>query len=350
MRRGAIRRSARRRRVEPPGVGAAAPAGGQQLRASTASSAGSAARRCRSTRARKASTWRLALLVAPAQLGRHQLGHRRGGAGGGGDVEEEGPGAAGEDVLQREGHLVADGVDRFGLEVGEAGHEPLAELGPVPHHGRHRLGVAAEPAGEVGDDVGGQAEPLAACRPGRAPRSPRRRRAASTPIGSPAPGAGRPAGLGRRRPVEPHDPDRLVDGVLGHGPVGGELAADDGDEPAGRHPDGVAAGEVGRLRGRAGPPSPVRPAGPPTSGRRPAQAPSTSWRPTGFGEPGVEGAEQVVDVGGGALRVLERAVVVGVGRADVDPVAPGDDEHRAPVAGDRQDGGDVEGRPPGRAG
>src|SRR5581483_6982074 len=65
----------------------------------------------------------------------------------------------------------------------------------------------------------------------------------------------------------------------------------------------------------------------------------------GCGDPGVEGGEEVVDVGGGALRVVERAVVVGVGGADVDPVAPGDDEHRPPVAGHRQDGGDVEGRP-----
>ena len=88
----------------------------------------------------------------------------------------------------------------------------------------------------------------------------------------------------------------------------------------------------------------------PTSGRSPAQAPSTSWRPIGRVTQALRAPEEVVDVGGGALGVLERAVVVGVGRPDVDPVAPGDDEHRPPVAGDGQHGGDVEGRPPGRQG
>ena len=62
---------------------------------------------------------------------------------------------------------------------------------------------------------------------------------------------------------------------------------------------------------------------------------------------GVERAEQVVDVVGRALRVVERAVVVGVGGADVGVlegavgVAPRHDEEAALVPADRDDDGDV---------
>ena len=55
----------------------------------------------------------------------------------------------------------------------------------------------------------------------------------------------------------------------------------------------------------------------------------------------VDRAQQVRDVFGGALRVVERAVVVGVGGADVGEVAPRHDEHRAPVLRHRDHRGDV---------
>ena len=45
------------------------------------------------------------------------------------------------------------------------------------------------------------------------------------------------------------------------------------------------------------------------------------------------------------MRVVERAVVVGVGGADVGAVAVGDDEDRAPVLGHGQHGGDVVAQP-----
>jgi len=61
--------------------------------------------------------------------------------------------------------------------------------------------------------------------------------------------------------------------------------------------------------------------------------------------PGVERAQQVGDVLGGALRVVDRAVVGGVGGADVGVVAPRHDEHRPLVATDGQDHADVVAHP-----
>ena len=70
-----------------------------------------------------------------------------------------------------------------------------------------------------------------------------------------------------------------------------------------------------------------------------------------LGQRAVDGADQVVDVLGGALGVVDVAVVVGVGRADVgdralaaDPAVgagPRHDEDRPPVLGHGHDGGDV---------
>ena len=65
-----------------------------------------------------------------------------------------------------------------------------------------------------------------------------------------------------------------------------------------------------------------------SKGRSPAQAPVTSAGVEPGRGPGVDGPEQVVDVLGGAVRGVERAVVVGVGGPDVgeparSPVRPG---------------------------
>ena len=55
----------------------------------------------------------------------------------------------------------------------------------------------------------------------------------------------------------------------------------------------------------------------------------------------VERPQQVLDVLGCALRVVDGPVVVGVGRADVGEVALGDHEHRASILGHGDDGGDL---------
>src|SRR5690606_14920121 len=151
------------------------------------------------------------------------------------------------------------------------------------------------------------------------------------------PGAAPPRAAGPAA-EQPHG---RVDGVLGHLAVGGELAAGDGDQPAVGHGDPVAAGQVGGAAA-GGVADEGAQAGPGAEhvvlGQR-------------AGDGVVDGLEQVGDVLGRALRVVEVAVVVGVGGADVgDRPGPADravlagprhDEDRPPVAPHGQDGGDV---------
>ena len=138
-----------------------------------------------------------------------------------------------------------------------------------------------------------------------------------------------PAG-GAGEPVEVLD--HHVDGVLGHLAVGRELAAGDGDDARLGAGDLVPAREVGGATAR----------------RRLHER--TQARPgaehVGLGERlphrQVDGPEQVGDVVGGALRVVDRAVVVGVGGADVGELEaavvgrqPRHHEHAALVLRDR---------------
>ena len=97
-----------------------------------------------------------------------------------------------------------------------------------------------------------------------------------------------------------------------------------------------------------------------TRGRSPAHAPVTSSAVSAGGGPGVDGPQQVLDVLGCALRVVERAVVIGVGGADVGEAArarlwsgglvgrPGNHEDRPPVTRHGQHGGEVARQPVGR--
>ena len=78
-------------------------------------------------------------------------------------------------------------------------------------------------------------------------------------VGDPAPSSGRSAGPARARGQARAGRDRLVDGVLGHPAVGGQLAADHGHHPGPRDEHRVLAGDVGRGA------CPVS-----SSGRRPA--------------------------------------------------------------------------------
>ena len=122
-----------------------------------------------------------------------------------------------------------------------------------------------------------------------------------------------------------------VDGVGRHAAVGRQLAAGDGDDTALRRGHRVAPREVGGAfaaraldeRAQAGPRA----------------------EDVGLGDRGrdrtVDRAQQVGDVVGRALRVVERTVVVGVGGADVGEVAPRHDEDRAAVLRHRDHRGDV---------
>ena len=139
-------------------------------------------------------------------------------------------------------------------------------------------------------------------------------------------------------PFEDH-----VDGVLGHLPVRSELAARDLHHPVGGHRHHVPAGEIGgagvdtrRLhqRPQAGP-------------RRRDVIDGDRLVPLRV-EGGVERAEDVRNVLGGAHRLVEGSVVVGVRGADVavgegavGSLTPGHDEQAALVARHRDHNSDV---------
>ena len=67
------------------------------------------------------------LVLGPAEVGGDQAGDLGGGVGGRVAGEDAGAGAAGQDVVDGAGHLVAGGVDGLGPEVGQAGDERLAQ-------------------------------------------------------------------------------------------------------------------------------------------------------------------------------------------------------------------------------
>ena len=119
--------------------------------------------------------------------------------------------------------------------------------------------------------------------------------------------------------------DHLVDGVRSHLPIGGELAAGDGDEPCLRATYPVHPRQVGRAAVTAG------------CDQRAESCPAAGH--VGRGQlaldGSVDGGQQVVDVLWCALGVIEGAAVVGVGRSDVGEPSVGHHEHRAPVAGYR---------------
>ena len=159
--------------------------------------------------------------VVPAELG----GQQRGDVGRRGErrrpVEQVGPGAARQHVVERRRHLVADGVHGLGAQVRQAGDERLAERRVG---GDERLDLAGEravAAGEVG-----------VRRARRRCAGSRRRRAGA-------------AASSATEPLRPSRSQHDVDGVLGHLAVRRQLAAGDGDDAgrSGRHP--VAAGQVG---------------------------------------------------------------------------------------------------------
>ena len=167
--------------------------------------------------ARYACDLRGAVLGRRPSRARARSAGRDVGRGGGGRVagEQPGAGAAREHVVERAGHLVAHRVHRLGPEVGEAGHERLARAS-----GRRRSSASTRRPRCRSDRRGARARSGSSAATG-ARRCPRRRA-----------GAGAWCAAARRR--SPSTRDDRVDRVGGHAPVGGELAAGDGDDPARR--------------------------------------------------------------------------------------------------------------------
>ena len=107
--------------------------------------------------------------------------------------------------------------------------------------------------------------------------------------------------------------DDLVDRVGGHAPVGRELAAGDRDHAARSSVRTVWRRDRSAVRSLVAAF---------TSGRSPAHVPRMSASVIVGRHRRVDRAQQVRDVVGRALRVVERAVVVGVGGADVGDESP----------------------------
>ena len=209
--------------------------------------------------------------------------------------------------------------DRLGPHVGKARNEGLGQRRVVLDHRHDGAGLAAEAVGEVVGDGVGDAVAAGGGRDGL------------VAVGTAEPELLRDRPLGAlRRPCAQDLGDDLVDGIGGHVAVGRELAARDRDDAARGAVDVVATGEIGGPARRCG------------LHERTQAGPGADDVVTGdrVDVVGVDRGQEVVDVVLGALRIVDAAVVVGVGGADVGELAVGHDEHRAAVLGDRDDRGD----------
>ena len=160
----------------------------------------------------------------PCRARCHQPGHVGRGLGACAGVEEEGAGAAGEDVLDRARHLVAGGPDHFAEPVGEARVERLRPLRTLFREAREcdRVRAVDRPI-HRGLHLGGPAVEAQLCRAGRELRQSRQ-----------------DGGLGHR--------------VLAHAAVGRPLAAGDRHQARRGDEEGVIAGEGGGLHALGRPP------------------------------------------------------------------------------------------------
>jgi hypothetical protein len=104
----------------------------------------------------------LDLVGRPVELLRDERSDGRRGGEAGAAVEQVRSRAAGEDVVERGGHLVTHGVDGLGAEIRLAGHQRLAEVGTERDERPDLVGDRAVPVRQV---VIGGAWPLAADRP-----------------------------------------------------------------------------------------------------------------------------------------------------------------------------------------
>ena len=190
--------------------------------------------------------------LAPPQLGGEQGRHTGGGLERGLPIEDQGPGPAGQHIGEGVGHLVASGPHRLGPQVGQSRDQRLGERRILVAQGDHQTGLRAVAPSRCAQGRGSAVSPAWS----------RRKRAGARPYRPGASRRVREAGTVRSAELRTDD----VHGVGGHPPVGGELAAGDGDQAVGRHDDGVPPGQIG------GPGA----AGVVDKGRRPAQDPVTS--------------------------------------------------------------------------
>jgi len=205
---------------------------------------------------------------------------------------------------------VAGGEDGLGAHVGQVPNQGPAQLRLVDDHGDEFPGLAAI----AGHQVIGQGPAQAPVVDGGVAPRP-----LEGQVPRPAPGR------------EAEAPHHLVHRVLGHGPVGGELAPGHGHHAAGRAGDLVAPGQLlgdPALGGAQQGPQPGPAALHGVGRHRPAHG-------------GVETVEEVPGVSGRAERRVEIPVVVGVGGAHVGVLAPRNGEHRPLAARHREHDGHV---------
>ena len=185
-------------------------------------------------------------------------------------------------------------------QVGEVGHDSAAQRCVFLRLGEHLARRVAVAVREQGDGLVVDAGVSEVIRPG----------------GLPQRDLVRPA-----RGLAPLALDDPVDGHLGHPAPGGELAARDRHEPRARLEQLCPARYVHRLLG--------------VSRRDERSHARVRARHVGClerdPEEAVAGAEQVLDVGLIGRHVVERPLVVVVGRPDQRPAEPGEGEDGAPV-------------------
>ena len=217
--------------------------------------------------------------------------------------EQREPGAPQQHVADAARLLAARRQHDLGEQVGQARDDRLGQLAARGGELEHLPGGVAVAAGER--RVGLLGHPLDARQLIDRDRLPERDLVRA---------AGRVAGFALDEPVDRH---------LGHPPPGRELAAGDRDHPRGGLIQLGLARDVDRLLRVAG-----------RDQRAHAGERARQLRGSEVGaEELVDGLEQVLDVLAGGLDVLERALVVVVGRADQRVPEPRQREDRAPAAG-----------------
>ena len=216
-----------------------------------------------------------------------------------------------EDICKPKCHFVPDGYHHFRADVRVFPVERFAKpgaLGDEIEHGGHFRAVGPEQMEE------------------RGPRQPELARAGAQgrqrhvqPCGS----VQRKRPRARRHPADPAG--RRVDDVLGHPPVGRELAADDRVKPLRRPHHRMPAGQA-----RAG------------DGSGADQRPQAGVRADDVagrerkGEEAGRVRQQIRDITRRHVRIVRRAVPLGIGRPHHQHTLPGDDERDPPVIGLRQ--------------
>ena len=220
-------------------------------------------------------------------------------------------GAADEHVAQRQRHLVLHGVEGFRRQIGQFRHETFTQGGILFRISQHPRGIAAVGLRQMLSHRFVSAAHLHALD----------LRALQWLFGATG-GLGADAKLLRQPFLD------IVGQVLPHQPLDGQFAAGDGDEARFVLHSHVLAGECGRVAG---------------GGHERAQAGKGADDVVVFDLHAREGIlhrlQQIFDVGERGSRVVQVALIIGVGGADEGKVAPGDEKDVAAVVLDTKDDG-----------